>query len=114
MLSSFNRLPSHEMSTILRGGIRIHGDVMSFTYQRSRPPSQFAIIVSAKVDKLAVARNRMKRLVREAVHHLLPSIVDGVHGVFVVRKRLPNTERAVENLVQTMFEQNKLLQEISV
>lgn len=112
MLSSLNRLPSTDISSILRTGIRIRGDFIDLIYHEQHSPSQFAVIVSAKVDKRATRRNRMKRLVREAVQHLLPSIQEGVCGVFVVRARLPDTIEAVALIVRHLFGQKHLLKGI--
>ncbi len=126
MLSSLNRLPSSDISPILRAGIRVRGEYIDFMYKQLQSPSRFAlrqerrtplanarfaVIVSAKVDKRATARNRMKRLVREAVQHLLPSIQQGVCGVFVVRSRLPDTMEAVALLVRRLLGQKHLLRE---
>lgn len=72
-----------------------------FVPQNGTPLSEprFAIIVSSKVDKRATRRNRMKRLVREALQDLLPFITKGFCAVFVVRSRLPDTEEEVRELI---------------
>lgn len=63
------------------------------------------VIVSKKVDARAVARNRMRRLVREAVRLLGVSDID---MVFVVRRPLPDTQGDVSLLVRTLFDRARL------
>lgn len=113
MLSPLNRLHFSEISPMLRTGIRVRGTCLDFMYKEHQPPSRFAVIVSTKVDKRATKRNRMKRLVREATQLLLPSIREGVSGVFVVRSQLPDTIDAVTILVRHLFGQKHLLKETS-
>lgn len=51
----------------------------------SRPPAnRYAVIAGKKVGK-AVQRNRLKRLVREALRHLHPSLRPGHDVVVIVR-----------------------------
>lgn len=122
MLSSHNRLLSSDISPILRTGMRVRGEFFDLIYQNRQPllhvvtesrtplaGPRFAIIVSSKVDKRATKRNRMKRLVREAVRKLLPSIREEIGGVFVVRRRLPDTADAVLSLVQKLAAQGHVL-----
>jgi ribonuclease P protein component len=52
----------------------------------SHSPSRYRIIVSAKVHKSAVQRNRTKRIIRAAFAELLPSLPQHVHYVVIVKK----------------------------
>jgi ribonuclease P protein component len=66
--------------------------------------SRFAFVVSTKVAKHAVDRNRMKRVLRESVHHLLPTIKPGYDVVFVAKKNFAEkTEIEVKNEMQEIF-----------
>lgn len=111
MLSSFNRLSSTDIAPLLRTGTRVRGEYIDLTYRRQQTSLRFAVIVSAKVDKRATSRNRMKRLVREALQHVIPFLHDGISGIFVVRRHLPDTAKEVEVLVLHILEQEKLLAE---
>ena len=102
MLPKPNRLPSQEMDILLRSGTRIRGDGIDLIYKKQSGFLRFAFIVSTKIDKRAVARNRMKRLMREAVHHMLPT-TPSIDAIFLVWKRLPDTEKEVEAIVRGMF-----------
>lgn len=50
--------------------------------------SQFAFIVSKKIDKRAVERNRAKRRLSAAVGSLLPQVKNGFQVVFLARKTI--------------------------
>lgn len=87
------RLPSYEVSRVMRYGTRVVGNGMTVIYT-SRPIdsrnqlSRFACIVSIKVDKRAVVRNRIKRLLRESTYHILPSLVSSVDCVVIAKRQL--------------------------
>ena len=47
--------------------------------------SRFGFVVSAKIDKRATERNRIKRIFRDEVARLLPAIGPGFSSAFWVR-----------------------------
>jgi ribonuclease P protein component len=51
-------------------------------------PPRFGFVVSNKISKEATKRNRIKRLMREAVKKLLPEIKEGMNIIFLVRQKL--------------------------
>jgi ribonuclease P protein component len=61
-----------------------HPLVLLIAYQTNLPVSRFAFSASRRVGK-AVARNRAKRLLREAVRRHLTTISSGWDCLFVVR-----------------------------
>lgn len=71
--------------------------------------SRFGFIVSRKVSKKAIVRNKIKRRLRELVRGTLSQIKPGVDGVIVV---LPDfTDRNLEETKQTinrLFEKAKI------
>jgi len=48
--------------------------------------SRFAFVISNKIHKKANRRNRVRRLLTEAIHFFLPKIKKGHDGVFLVKK----------------------------
>ena len=50
--------------------------------------SRFAFIVSKKIHKRAVKRNRIKRLLRESIQLLLPRLKSNFDVVFLVKKEI--------------------------
>ena len=109
MLPSYNRLPSVEIPLLLRAGTRIRGRHIDLVYQKHQMQSRFAVVVSAKVDKRAAKRNRMKRLIREAIQQILPLVKEHISGVFVVRSVLPDREDAVFPLVRDLLAEKQFI-----
>jgi len=80
----------------MRSGTRISEESLSVIIRRtSEPRFRCAIVISSRVDKRAVRRNRMRRLVAESVSRLLPHVATGVDAVFLPGKTLPRTFREV-------------------
>lgn len=93
MLPKKNRLPSPLIKSVMRRGKRIATDGHQFIFiQNTLPISRFAFVVPVSVDKRAVIRNRLRRLVRESVRLVLPQIAPGWDGVFLIRKGLPKVQ----------------------
>jgi len=105
MLPRTFRLPSKDIPEVLRHGIRLRGEGVDFVYKKNRVSGyhRFAFIVSVKVDKRATVRNRMKRLLREAVQHILPGLPKGIDGALLVRGKLPDSKAEVEVIVRAVF-----------
>ena len=51
-----------------------------------RGASRYTIIVSTKIQKSAVKRNRIKRIIRAALTQILPTLPPPIHYVIVVKK----------------------------
>lgn len=61
--------------------------------------SRFGIVVSKKIDKRAVVRNRLKRLFRDALSDLMKSIVPG-HDILIIVKKEALRKNKKENLLE--------------
>lgn len=85
MIPRIHRLPSHEISSVRAVGKPFR--TQYFDYYARAGRARFAVIVGSHIDKRAVVRNRIKRLVYEAIrlHGSLPS----VDGILVVRRKFP-------------------------
>lgn len=59
--------------------------------KKPQPPARFAVVVSTKVSKKAVARNRIKRHIREFVRLNIQRFVPGDYSV-VVKPAAANVE----------------------
>ncbi len=103
MLPTINRLPSVDVSPLLRRGTRVHEQSFDVVYIPKENGFRFGFVVSAKVDKRATARNRIKRLLREAVRSMLPELVRGVDCVIVARQSMGNSRETVEVLLRKAF-----------
>ncbi len=72
--------------------------------------SRFGFIVSKRISRKAVERNRVKRLLSEAVRRLLPRIKLGWEGVFLAKKTiLGRGFKEVLREVERVFEKAEVL-----
>jgi len=111
MLSKQNRLPSVVIPVAMRTGKRVFADAFQMTIvSNTLPVSRFACIVSKKIAKHAVDRNRMKRIVSESIRLLLPKIKPGFDCVIVAKKNFSDSNtKDVETVIHEILEKNNLL-----
>lgn len=79
---------------------RIFQDKFFGVIVSSQPPSaaknsRFAFIVSKKISKKAVQRNRIRRILSEQIRVFLPKIKPGFDNVFLVKKDILGKTSAV-------------------
>lgn len=99
MISRINRFHGHgSLKYTYQHGQTVRGPMMSLRYARNERRSNYrlAVVVSKKVSKLAVVRNRIRRRIYETVRELQNQIVephDLVITVFAEQlKDLPQDE----------------------
>lgn len=91
MLPKENRLTDdYDFRRVKRLGKIYHSPIFSLTVapRKISGPSRFGFVISTKIDKRATVRNRIKRLLREAVRKQLEKTPNGFDLVFVVRPRI--------------------------
>jgi len=71
-------------------------------------PSRFGFVISTKIDKRATVRNRIKRLLREAVRANLTKVPNGFDFVLVVRPQIVG-----KNYEEISAEVNQVLSKVS-
>lgn len=100
MLPKANRIPSPEIRNVLRSGRRIGNAHVQLVFSPNQSKgARFAFIVSTGVDKRATKRNRIKRLMREAVHAILPRIQGNIEAILIARStREAEIARSVDEL----------------
>ncbi|MFZ5845477.1 MAG: ribonuclease P protein component [Patescibacteria group bacterium] len=105
MLPKSHRLPASEIPAVLKQGRKITIPVGQLIFRRTQNSvSRFAFVVATRVDKRATVRNRLKRLLREAVRHLLPRIKPGYDTIVIARTNFFNsTQPEVEVMVKEML-----------
>jgi ribonuclease P protein component len=67
--------------------------------------TKFGFVISRKIDKRATVRNRLKRLLCEAVNRLLPEVKSGYDVLFLAKKplvgkNLREIEKEVERILR--------------
>ena len=82
MLPKSRRLSAREVSAVLKAGKSRRAGGVSVKYLPS-PRGKAAMVVSKKVARLAVTRNRLRR----AGYAALPSALPPVHAVFFIQQR---------------------------
>jgi ribonuclease P protein component len=87
MLPRSYRLPSTEIEDVMHSGKKVYSAGVELIYQKStNVNSRFAFIVSTRVSKKAVVRNRIRRIISESVRHLIAETNPKISGVFVVKR----------------------------
>lgn len=75
-----------DFQKVLREGKAIHGKYFIFLVLKSSgQEKKLGFIVSNKVSKSAVERNKIRRAGRKAAYTLLSSLPDGILGVFLAK-----------------------------
>lgn len=71
-------------------------------------PSRFGVVISKKIDKLAVSRNRIKRAITESIRRNMQDIEKGYDVLFLVKKSLASeTTESIMNKTQSWLKQAK-------
>lgn len=106
MLPKANRLKrKKDFEEIFKKGKGLKEDFLFLKIKGSKlKESRFGFIVSLKVSKKAVVRNKVKRRLREAVKKELLKIKPGIDGVFIAQKGIEK-----KSFLETEEVVNKLL-----
>lgn len=80
------------------------------TYRNSLPFSRFGFVISKKIDKSAVIRNRTKRVMRSCIEEMLPKIENGYDMLFILQKNAVGQKRnAFCSEIEKVFRDLKLI-----
>ena len=66
-----------EYSSVFDGARRVSDPLMTLHWLKADTPARLCLAVSRKVDARAVGRNRIKRVLRDAMRHLRPEMAGG-------------------------------------
>jgi len=95
-LGKITRLKSDKLFTFPLFNVRVS--------ESKEETTRFAFIVSKKIDKKAVVRNRTKRVLRKAVEEIIGKINTGKNITIVLKKALiPGQAKEVSGLLQESF-----------
>lgn len=70
-----------EYSAVFDGARRVSDPLMTLHWLKAEHPARLGLAVSRKVDGRAVGRNRIKRVLRDAMRHLRPMLGTGDYVV---------------------------------
>ena len=95
MLKKENRIRfKEEFSEIKNKGSLLYSPFFGFlNYQKNDDLKKFGFIISKKISKKAVDRNRIRRVLSEIVRNNLIKFKDGVRVIFLVKKEILNKKR---------------------
>lgn len=71
--------------------------------------AQFTVIVSSKAVKTAVARNRLKRVIRQAIHPYIKQIKPGQYVIIIKQSATTITSKDLATEVIEALTKSKLL-----
>lgn len=71
---------------------------------------KFGFVVSKKIDKRAVVRNRIKRRLSKSIEELFGKISPGYNFIFIARKEiLEKSQSEVAIYIEEIFKKNKFI-----
>jgi len=113
MLPKLNRLKNREdFSRVRKNGKVVQGDSIGIaTLPTSKDnESRFGFVISKKISKNAVTRNRLKRVYREIIRNNIKDISKGYDVVFLVKKTaLGKTKNEISKDVENILKKTNLL-----
>ena len=78
-----------EVFEVIRKGYFVRGELLSLkVLRRNQGTARFTVVVSTKISKKAVVRNKIKRRIREILRHLTPSMKAGFDIVVLTYPRI--------------------------
>jgi len=88
MLEKKNRLTSNDLfKKVFQGGERLDNKLFSISFRKNNLVSpRFAVIVSTKVSKSAVVRNKLKRRIRASLKEFIPVFKEGWDVIVISKK----------------------------
>ncbi len=97
MLASENRLKARlDFAKVKKAGELVAGKNLSLAYLKrgEETPTRVGFVVSTKISKRAVVRNRIKRLLRKEMRERVGMIKKGYDLVFLVRPAILQASEA--------------------
>jgi len=114
MLPPKNRLKrKKDFGRVFREGESFEEDFLFLKIKKNNSGrKRFGFIVSQKVSKKAVLRNKVKRRLREVIRKKLPAIKSGIDGVLVAKKGAEKKDFSeIKGVINKLFKKAKILNE---
>lgn len=109
MLKKINRISKKkEFLEIKEGGTVYQSPFFGLAlFKTNDKEKRFGFIISKKISKRAVDRNKIKRLLAESVRQNLEKIGEGWRGIFLVKRNI--LDRKFEEIKKEVDEKIKIL-----
>lgn len=111
MLPKENRLKKKkDFQKVFSSGEMVQGETVGVLFSKTKDKTRVGIVVSSKVSKKAVERNRVRRAVQESFRKFLPRITQPLDIVVLVKKKiLEKSAVEVENDLEQVLKTRKVL-----
>lgn len=105
MLKKINRISSRkEFAEVKNGGEMKAAELFSIVWLKKDENKAFGAIISKKISKKAVDRNRIRRRLMEAVRLNMDIFPEGFRGIFLVKKNiLDKSEMEIKECLKKLF-----------
>jgi len=100
MLKKINRITSKkEFDEVKRvGTIKQFPFFGLISLTKTDADRKFGFIISKKISKKAVVRNKIKRLIAQEVQNNLDKFEDGFRGIFLIKKNIIDEKDNIKNI----------------
>jgi ribonuclease P protein component len=90
VLKKINRISKkNEFEEVKNKGVMVNTPLFGLKLMKKEDKEKkFGFVVSKKISKRAVDRNRIRRLLAEAIRKKLKSFDEGVRGVFLIKREI--------------------------
>jgi ribonuclease P protein component len=116
MLPRQNRLSQKERNAFKNGALRFQTPIflLKTTQDQSSHPPRFAIVVKKTIDRRAVVRNRIKRVISEALKEILPSFLQNSNTLLIAQNNIKEkTRKEIQKDLHTLIRTHLTLTESS-
>lgn len=103
MLPRQNRLSQKDRNAFKNGAIRFQTPLflLKITQDQSPHPPRLAIVVKKTIDRRAVVRNRIKRVISEALGEILPSLLQNSNTLLIAQNNIK--EKTKEEIQKDLY-----------
>lgn len=106
MLKKSSRLASFKKEA----GAKVYGSpFLTISATQTTEQSRFGFIISKKIDKRAVVRNRLKRKMARFVEERFINVSSGFKVVIIAKKQILEKEQELDKILEEGFLKLKLL-----
>jgi ribonuclease P protein component len=112
MLSKKRRIEKKNFTALQKKGKSLFTKLFSVTVGALKDKEAFkvSVVVSKKVAKTAVTRNRLRRVVYGALGEMLPHLQKGLFFIFYLKSGVEKiTKSQLEKEIQDLFKNNGLI-----
>jgi ribonuclease P protein component len=103
MLKKINRLDKRSVDKVFKKGFYLNSLFLTFKFLKTNTPSfRISVVVPKSTNKLAVKRNKLKRMVYDIIKKNIDDSLKGVWGVFIFKKE-PDNLLVLENEIKKLF-----------